>query len=475
MKEHVQVAHEHTMNGLRYTPIATPRTCLNAVSRWVVIVPVQSLVLSRGRSIWATAPGFLVVARPGAASHLDCPVEHGDRLTDQPRTIRGPRRSSAGRSAVTLVWWRPQSSWFGHAWVFGDIGCYGFCVVVAVDVPPLTGGKWLIGVSIPVLGGWIAAAALTNTDMFSVQFWLLVYLLVAGLAAFVWVQRPNDGSVFRAGGLTDPCPSRSGNSRSVGPRSACSCCSSVTEQPAGGGRRRTSAAHARGPSRAGRHLGKFMAAVTSADVQGLLELLAADLVLIAAAGGLVAAARKPLPGPVPSRQTTRSNPPLECLTLPAEPGHPNLTEVRDHDDGETSRYGGPMASTILLCTDGSDEALGALSAGLELLGPDHEFVLVTVSDAPDEETLAGSGHAGPELSLKEYEDQVAQAREKAQSAVGMAQSELALVQAEVHVLRGDPGAAICQLATELSAGAIVMGSRGRGGLHAPSWVQSPIT
>jgi nucleotide-binding universal stress UspA family protein len=143
---------------------------------------------------------------------------------------------------------------------------------------------------------------------------------------------------------------------------------------------------------------------------------------------------------------------------------PGLTKSRDHAGGEPSRYGRPMASSILLCTDGSDEALGALSAGLDLLGPDHEFVLVTVSDAPDEGSLAGSGHAGPELSLKEYDDQVAQAGQVAKAAVGKAQSELALVGGEIHVLRGDPGAAICQLATELSARAIVIGSRGRGGL-----------
>jgi RNA polymerase sigma-70 factor (ECF subfamily) len=43
-------------------------------------------------------------------------------------------------------------------------------------------------------------------------------------------------------------------------------------------------------------LEKFMAAVTSGDVQGLLELLAPDVVLIADGGGLVAAARKPLTG-----------------------------------------------------------------------------------------------------------------------------------------------------------------------------------
>jgi len=43
-------------------------------------------------------------------------------------------------------------------------------------------------------------------------------------------------------------------------------------------------------------LQKFMAAVTSGDVQGLVELLAPDVVLIADGGGLVPAARKPLIG-----------------------------------------------------------------------------------------------------------------------------------------------------------------------------------
>lgn len=125
----------------------------------------------------------------------------------------------------------------------------------------------------------------------------------------------------------------------------------------------------------------------------------------------------------------------------------------------------PMAPPILLCTDGSDEALGALSAGLILLGRDHELALVTVMQAPDEGSLAGSGHAGPELTPKEYDDQLAEAHQTANSAIGKAQSELSLTGAEIHiVVAGDPGPAICQLATELSARAIVLGTRGRGGL-----------
>ncbi len=43
-------------------------------------------------------------------------------------------------------------------------------------------------------------------------------------------------------------------------------------------------------------LGKFMAAVTSGDVQGLVEVLAPEVILIADGGGLVPAARRPLVG-----------------------------------------------------------------------------------------------------------------------------------------------------------------------------------
>ena len=43
-------------------------------------------------------------------------------------------------------------------------------------------------------------------------------------------------------------------------------------------------------------MGKFMAAISSGDLQGLLEILAPDVVLIADGGGLVQAARKPIIG-----------------------------------------------------------------------------------------------------------------------------------------------------------------------------------
>lgn len=121
-----------------------------------------------------------------------------------------------------------------------------------------------------------------------------------------------------------------------------------------------------------------------------------------------------------------------------------------------------MTSPILLCTDGSDEARGALSAGLELLGRHHHLVLVTVMDTPDEGALAGSGHAGPDMTLEEYDAHVSQASDSATTLITESQRELDLGSAEVRILRGDPGPAICRLATELTAQAIVVGSRGRG-------------
>lgn len=123
-----------------------------------------------------------------------------------------------------------------------------------------------------------------------------------------------------------------------------------------------------------------------------------------------------------------------------------------------------MPAPILLCTDGSDLAVEALSAGLALLGHDNQLVLVTVSDAPDPGALVGSGHAGAELTPKEYDRQVADADGNARGAIGGARSVLGLADAEARILEGDPGAVICGLASELAAGAIVIGSRGRGGL-----------
>jgi nucleotide-binding universal stress UspA family protein len=88
----------------------------------------------------------------------------------------------------------------------------------------------------------------------------------------------------------------------------------------------------------------------------------------------------------------------------------------------------------LVCTDGSDLSITALGAGLALLHPGAPVVIVTVIDEPDLSLVSGTGLAGGVLSPGEFE------------------------------LEGRPGPAICQLAVDLSARAIVIGSQGRGGL-----------
>ncbi|HVC67391.1 MAG TPA: universal stress protein [Acidimicrobiales bacterium] len=123
-----------------------------------------------------------------------------------------------------------------------------------------------------------------------------------------------------------------------------------------------------------------------------------------------------------------------------------------------------MGPPILLCTDGSDESLDALVAGVDLLGRRDGYVLVTVADVPDPDVLTGTGHAGAELSADEFDLAVGRAHESARQVLSEAEVRLGLDDAEVRVLGGDPASAVCELAVEVGARAIVIGTRGRGGL-----------
>jgi nucleotide-binding universal stress UspA family protein len=123
-----------------------------------------------------------------------------------------------------------------------------------------------------------------------------------------------------------------------------------------------------------------------------------------------------------------------------------------------------MSSSILLCTDGSDAATDALEAGVDLLGAGSHYVLVTVADAPDPDVLTGTGHAGAELTAEEFDLAVGRAHESARQVVIDVAARLGIDDLDVRVLGGEPASAICGLASELGARAIVIGTRGRGGL-----------
>jgi len=123
-----------------------------------------------------------------------------------------------------------------------------------------------------------------------------------------------------------------------------------------------------------------------------------------------------------------------------------------------------VTAPILLCTDGSEASLGALVAGVGLLGPDGPYVLVTVADAPDSEVLSGTGHAGADMSAEEFDVAVGRAHETARQVLTEAEGRLGLTDVEVRVVAGEPAAALCELAGELGARALVLGTRGRGGI-----------
>ncbi len=124
-----------------------------------------------------------------------------------------------------------------------------------------------------------------------------------------------------------------------------------------------------------------------------------------------------------------------------------------------------MSSTVILCTDGSEIAIEAASRGLSVLAP-ADLVLVVTVVAQIDPTLAydGSGHAGASFTEAELDDQRRRAAEEGRLALEATLGVLGTAVGESRVLEGSPGPEICRLALDESASAIVMGTRGRGGI-----------
>jgi nucleotide-binding universal stress UspA family protein len=122
-----------------------------------------------------------------------------------------------------------------------------------------------------------------------------------------------------------------------------------------------------------------------------------------------------------------------------------------------------VTGPILLCTDGSEHSTTALVAGIGLLGPDRPYVVVTVMDEPDPMLVTGTGFAGGVMTPDELDAITAAATEGARDVLTETTDALGLGDVETRILRGDAATAICALAEEVSAQAIVLGSRGRGG------------
>ena len=121
--------------------------------------------------------------------------------------------------------------------------------------------------------------------------------------------------------------------------------------------------------------------------------------------------------------------------------------------------------TVLLCTDGSDLALSAIRQGLDLLAAPDRTVVLTVASPVDPTLVTGTGFAGGVMTFDEKNDLVEAQREAARATLDEAVTALGLVDAETRLEFGDAGHIICQVAEELPASVVVLGTHGRSGIR----------
>ncbi len=125
-------------------------------------------------------------------------------------------------------------------------------------------------------------------------------------------------------------------------------------------------------------------------------------------------------------------------------------------------------TTLVVATDGSDLAIEAALSGLSLLKTADRVLVVSVVDGPDA-SLAddATGHAAASMTDDELREKMRDAKAQTQAAVDTTVAALRARDAlpsgiETMVVEGEPGAALCKLASDVDAVALVVGSRGRG-------------
>lgn len=124
-----------------------------------------------------------------------------------------------------------------------------------------------------------------------------------------------------------------------------------------------------------------------------------------------------------------------------------------------------MASIVLLCTDGSDVSIDALRSALPLLAPADRTVLVTVESSVSPDTTTGTGFTSSE-SAPDLSDQIETSGDRvAKQILDSTVDALGLGGVELRAIVGRPGYAICELAEELPASVVVIGTSGRSGLR----------
>lgn len=126
-------------------------------------------------------------------------------------------------------------------------------------------------------------------------------------------------------------------------------------------------------------------------------------------------------------------------------------------------------TTLVVATDGSELAIHAGERALAILKPSDRVLFVSVSAGPDPSLIDdATGHAAASLTPEEFDRQNEAAQAESQAAAEATISALRdrgplPERVETMVVEGQPGPALCKLAEEVGAEAIVVGSRGRSG------------
>jgi len=126
-------------------------------------------------------------------------------------------------------------------------------------------------------------------------------------------------------------------------------------------------------------------------------------------------------------------------------------------------------TTLIVATDGSDLAIQAACSALSLTKPADRTLIVSVVGLIDDLTPDISGLAGPTMTPRQLEahqrEAAALARAAVEATVEALRNQGSLPEHfEPKVVEGSAGPTLCNLAAETDASALIVGSRGRGGL-----------
>jgi nucleotide-binding universal stress UspA family protein len=121
---------------------------------------------------------------------------------------------------------------------------------------------------------------------------------------------------------------------------------------------------------------------------------------------------------------------------------------------------------VIVCTDGSDDAVEAARRAVALLGAPASITVVCAVEPPAAATYGmESGFSGGMATPAEVDDAWAEVRAEAAEALDRTVAAMGTdAPVERRIELGRPGDAICRLAEEVGADVIVIGSRGRGAL-----------